>query len=344
MLPVPLVVDGSERKRRSESKEEEEMLLGKALTLSNPDVAAIMFPDEQDVMSFDKVDAEERIDDYVLLHNLCASSTDIGVHAVDSPGRIGFKVRGGEYASLELKTVVVAIPPSPHPPSSHDEEGGVANPTRAYDQWIKSRRRGRFDVSNDTVLIDFLNDVARASVEQRVYAEEVARWIRQKQNQKRDQKKGIPSHGGDEERWQQRTRTLDPVRIVRCHKRRRFSTAANGTVSVQEADVVFELLAEGQVDGKMGGQSHRGAGDASSLSNSGGRTISLRSWSAEAVEDSEMVRSLAKRWDDAFPRAAEAAGVLHGREGEVEFWARSYPEMILQVPRLLHRGCDTVLS
>eukprot|EP00562_Extubocellulus_spinifer_P018941 CAMPEP_0178586172 /NCGR_PEP_ID=MMETSP0697-20121206/25780_1 /TAXON_ID=265572 /ORGANISM="Extubocellulus spinifer, Strain CCMP396" /LENGTH=236 /DNA_ID=CAMNT_0020222281 /DNA_START=228 /DNA_END=936 /DNA_ORIENTATION=- len=194
-----------------------------------------------------------------------------------------------------------------------------------YHHWIKSRRRGYFNVTDSGVMLKFLDDVADSHPEQRRDADAVMRWIRscmqqQQQHQQHQQKMMQDDDTDDANHGMEPT-----LRIVRCHKRRRFAYIANGSISVQEADVVFELLTEDVISSDTA-------------------TLSLRSWSAEAVHDDEKVRSIARRWNNVFPKAvAAAAGAADAGGGDEvgqlwrpRYWVRSYPEMILDLPRLLN--------
>jgi len=312
------------------------------LTLENPTVSSIVFPDIPP-LQFDKVDAEERIDDYILLEGCCcdvddddANNSDVNKNDVNGSNaatiadrtRIGFKIRGGEYASLELKTIV------PPPPPDNDNGNDIENSSSAYyHHWIKSRRRGYFNVTDAGVMLKFLDDVADSHPEQRRDADAVMRWIRscmqqQQQHQQHQQKMMQDDDTDDANHGMEPT-----LRIVRCHKRRRFAYIANGSISVQETDVVFELLSEGE-----GGRDvHAVSSDTAALL--------LRSWSAEAVHNDEKVRSIARRWNDVFPRAVTAAAATGADAGggddvgklwRPRYWVRSYPEMILDLPRLLN--------
>mmetsp|Transcript_2924 Transcript_2924/g.6270 ORF Transcript_2924/g.6270 Transcript_2924/m.6270 type:complete len:496 (+) Transcript_2924:232-1719(+) len=301
------------------------------LTLENPTVSSIVFPDSPP-LKFDKIDAEERMDDYILLEGCCCFDVDNSVNDNDVNGNnantntakgadrthIGFKVRGGMYASLELKTIV------PPPPPDNDNGNDIENSSSAYyHHWIKSRRRGYFNVTDAGVMLKFLDDVADSHPEQRRDADAVMRWIRSCMQQQQQQQQQNMMQDGIE----------PPIKIVRCHKRRRFAYIANGSISVQETDVVFELLSEGE-----GGRDvHAVSSDTAALL--------LRSWSAEAVHNDEKVRSIARRWNDVFPRAVTAAAATGADAGggddvgklwRPRYWVRSYPEMILDLPRLLN--------
>jgi len=295
------------------------------LTLDDPTVSSIVFPDSPP-LKFDKIDAEERMDDYILLEGCCCFDVDNSVNDNDVNGNnantntakgadrthIGFKVRGGMYASLELKTIVP--PPAPDNDHGNDIESS-SSAYMFYNHWIKSRRRGCFNVTDSGVLLNFLDDVAGSQPEQRRDADAVMRWIRSCMQQQQQQQQQNMMQDGIE----------PPIKIVRCHKRRRFAYIANGSISVQEADVVFELLTEDVISSDTA-------------------TLSLRSWSAEAVHDDEKVRSIARRWNNVFPKAvAAAAGAADAGGGDEvgqlwrpRYWVRSYPEMILDLPRLLN--------
>jgi hypothetical protein len=123
------------------------------LTLTNETAARALLPEEKRHISFDKIDKEERTDEYVLLEN-CAGANEIG-----------FKVRGPSAASgsssrLELKTIY----------QRHNTIDDLA-------LWYKSTEK--IDIENNSIYKDptiLLNFLAECT-EQRTHADVVSRWI-----------------------------------------------------------------------------------------------------------------------------------------------------------------------
>ena len=98
----------------------------KSLSLTNLQVPSVVFPEES--LEFNKVDREERIDDYIVLDA-----------SVPGANQIGFKVRVGEYASLELKTTVDY--------RRHMKEYYFTMSNASYNCWIKTRKRGIYNLT-----------------------------------------------------------------------------------------------------------------------------------------------------------------------------------------------------
>ena len=242
----------------------------KSLSLTNPQVSRVVFPEES--LEFGKVDREERIDNYIVLDA-----------SVPGAKQIGFKVRGGEYASLELKTTVNC--------KRHVKEYYSTLSDTSYNCWVKSRKRGIYNLTApgaEEILVEFLQNISRSQPAQKSQSDAAALWLRRKHS------------------------TNKSIAVIQASKIRRFAFINNATISIQEADIVFRLSS-----GVIGHTSHFEKDPA---------LVTLRSWSAETLEDDkDEISNIAKRWYTAVPRAFKS---VCGRRDTNPFWVASYPAII----------------
>ena len=222
----------------------------KSLSLTNPQVSRVVFPEES--LEFGKVDREERIDNYIVLDA-----------SVPGAKQIGFKVRGGEYASLELKAMVNC--------TKHVKRCffTTSDTPYMYNCWIKSRKRGIYNLTApgaEEILAEFLHNISRSQPAQKSQSDAAALWLRRKYS------------------------TNKSIAVIQASKIRRFAFINNATISIQEADIFFRLSS-----GVIGHTSHFEKDPA---------LVTLRSWSAETLEDDkDEISNIAKRWYTAVPRA-----------------------------------------
>ena len=112
-----------------------------------------------------------------------------------------------------------------------------------------------------------------------------------------------------------KTNKQESLKFVRTWKRRRAAFVENETISIQQADIKFQLMTPEGKDNDDENDFH----DA----------WVLRSGSAEAVRDTTKLHTIATAWQERFAKTVQASGLaVHSPV----MWVASYPEMILRVP------------
>lgn len=158
------------------------------VSLSNGIVSFDLFPGESITVS---PDVEERTDFYVHLEG------------VDSAAEIGLKCRGGKKVSFELKTVR----PRSDDTNDHDDQ-------QHLDFWIKSRKRGSFDVKDPEAMMEF---VAGCRGQQSEHSDKVMAYLKKVVDQD------------------------NPLTLVEVSKARRHGFLRGGSIIIEETDLKLRL-------------------------------------------------------------------------------------------------------